>query len=178
MKEAQKKLIKKIFLIGVLTLALFLLDFLYLRHQVVSSANVVTQKRTELESLKIQDNDIKDLRADYEKVIGKTDKIFNAIPSQDDVVNFINELETIAKRREVRQGIKVSSSIEDDVEDSLKTVEISLSLETSYANYINFMTDVYYLKYYHRITNIEFRRKVSSSDISVVVTLNLYVKEE
>jgi len=195
MKIASKK--KKIVIISSISIIILTLFVLFIIKPVIlkleNSSGTILGKKAELESLTQKETVLPRQEKELENLKDKLPKILRAIPAQDEVINFIIDLEQIAHKNNITQSINIKEETarSEKKEEGLKESVFKLTLAGSFPDIINYIINLENLEYYADINSLNITHQVVAPEtvsevgptklepgtVNVNLDVALYVKE-
>ncbi len=195
MKIASKK--KKLVIISSISIIILTLLVLFIIKPVIlkleNSSGTILGKKAELESLTQKETVLPRQEKELENLKDKLPKILRAIPAQDEVINFIIDLEQIAHKNNVTQSINIKEGTAkaEKEEEGLRESVFKLTLAGSFPDIINYIINLENLEYYADINSLNITHQVSAPEtvsevgptklepgtVNVNLDVALYVKE-
>ena len=168
MKIASKK--KKLVIISSVSIIILTLFVLFIIKPVIlkleNLSGTILGKKAELESLTQEETVLPRQEKELGNLKDKLPKILRAIPTQDEVINFIIDLEQIAHKNNVTQSINIKEETAkaEKKEGGLKESVFKLTLAGSFPDIINYIINLENLEYYADINLLNITHQVSAPE--------------
>lgn len=168
MKIAFKK--KKLVIISSVSIIILTLFVLFIIKPVIlkleNLSGTILGKKAELESLTQEKTVLPRQEKELGNLKDELPKILRAIPTQDEVINFIIDLEQIAHKNNITQSINIKEGTAkaEKKEEELKGSVFKLTLAGSFPDIINYIINLENLEYYAGINSLNITHQVSAPE--------------
>ena len=170
MSRIEKKIYLKVFLTLAILLSVFYVSVVYLSDEIKLKTAEVIEKKEEIKRLDMQNNQINNIKENYQKLESNIDKISSNIIEYSEIYNFITEVKENVTDETGVKLIMVSKDI-NDINKELSYVNYSINITGDFNQIMYFFDYMENLKYKNDIENI----MVSSNNENINIKANLKV---
>lgn len=190
MNKIKQKTYFNILILFAVIIAVFYIGNFYLIETVKSLSSEAISKKQKIERLNEQSDQIDDIRIGYEYMQEEMDEVSNLIVSYSNIVDFIIEIENVARESEVDLNISISNKEREYLDDNLSFVGYSVEAVGDFDSVMSFLVYLENLKYLNKVENLrmydssnnkkDFAKlfEVDSSEVILNASLKIYVKNE
>lgn len=166
---------------GIIIIAIILIVFA--GKQIIKIANSLQEKMVLSSVLEKRNETSLKLREDFKLVGEKNKKIEAALPSADNILEFVGILESLAKGRSLNQTVKFNSpaplaAVINDLK--LSSIDYSIVLDGNISTLIDYLKDFEKLPYFSGISSITVNATPPEGwggKSSIFIQAKLYVKD-
>lgn len=166
---------------GIVTVAVILVIFV--SKQITKIANSLQEKMVLSSVLERRNETSLKLREDFKKVGEKDKKIEAALPSADNILEFVGILESLAKGHSLNQTVKFNSPVPlaAAVNDlKLSSIDYNIVLDGNISTLVDYVKDFEKLPYFSGISSITVNATPPEGwggKSSIFIQAKLYVKD-
>jgi hypothetical protein len=159
-----------------LAAAISILIIFFTGKQISKIGESLAEKRTLAFILEKRSETMVKLREDFKKVEAGQKKIKNAIPPVNNILGFVDALESLGKKHPIEQSLKFNVPV--PAGDELYRIDYNLSLKANISTLIDYLKSFEKMPYFTGINTISLSAGASGweNDSSVSMQAKLYVK--
>lgn len=173
-KELRSYIIKRLFWSVLFAVLLTAVSLVLLKGYVVRGAESVKDKNNIIQSFESKDKVLEGLEADYQIIEGEYDEFFKLFPEKNQIVNYVQEIETIAEMSGNIQTIAISDTIVEEKDFNVLPVVINLEgTPEQLHEYLKLMED---LAYFTIVDVIEYKKDEDGEKINTIIKSKLIVE--
>jgi len=165
--------------------AIFYIGNFYLIETVKSLSAEVVNKKQEIRRLNEQSGQIDNIRMGYKYMQEEMDEVSELIVDYSEIIDFIVEVENIAKENKVDLDINVLNKKGEHLNSNLFFVGYDIKAAGEFDNLMRFLVYLENLKYLNKVENIRIyydsknkKDFIDSDKITLSVNLKVYVKNK
>ena len=173
-KELKSFITRRILWSVLIALLLSVAAIILIGDRVKAEAEEVKKKNNIIESYKSKDQVLDRLKSDYEIIEGEYDQFMNLFPSEDNLIDFVKEIEKIAELSGNNQTIAISDKVVE--ERDFKVLPIVINLEGSYDQLEEYLVMLENLAYFTQIDVIEYITEEKDGKLNTIIKIKLIVR--
>ena len=176
-----EKIIKKyinnwLVIIVTVLIVVIVLGLLLIKPRVERESRAVKELKSNLAALEQQDANLIRLKNDYQSVESEADEFFKILPRQEEVIDFIEQLDIIASRAGLNQTSSVAEAMEQD--NNLLYLPVAITLEGSVNDFGTYLSLYDQLAYQSSIESINYSKAFDRDKMSARLEINLYIRKD
>lgn len=155
MNKIKQKTYMDVLIAIAVVFALLYFGNVYLVKQEENLSLEITNKKQKIEQLRRHSEQIVTIRNAYKDVQEKIDKVHSSIVDYSEIVNFIVEVENVAKKNGIELDINVANKEKGSLDKNFSYTFYKIRASGNFSDTMKFLSNLENLRYYSDIENIK-----------------------